>query len=53
MKLSKLMTGVEMLQVKLDEEETSNFRDLLLPLIIGLLRTVSNSYSASMCELSI
>lgn len=28
-------------QVKLDEEETSNFRDRLLPLIIGLLRTVS------------
>lgn len=29
------------LQVKLDEEETSSFRDRLLPLIIGLLRTVS------------
>ncbi|KAK6284955.1 hypothetical protein POUND7_003907 [Theobroma cacao] len=26
-------------EVKLDEEETSNFRDRLLPLIIGLLRT--------------
>ncbi|XP_056694553.1 vacuolar protein sorting-associated protein 54, chloroplastic [Spinacia oleracea] len=25
--------------VKLDEEETSNFRDLVLPIIIGLLRT--------------
>jgi vacuolar protein sorting-associated protein 54 len=28
-------------QVKLDDEETSNFRDRLLPLIVGLLRTVS------------
>ncbi|KAG6794091.1 hypothetical protein POTOM_003324 [Populus tomentosa] len=26
-------------QVKLDDEETSNFRDHLLPLIVGLLRT--------------
>ncbi|XP_021678913.2 vacuolar protein sorting-associated protein 54, chloroplastic isoform X3 [Hevea brasiliensis] len=26
-------------EVKLDEEETSNFRDRLLPLIVGLLRT--------------
>ncbi|KAM7265319.1 hypothetical protein ACFE04_003002 [Oxalis oulophora] len=26
-------------EVKLDEEETSNFRDRLLPLVIGLLRT--------------
>ncbi|XP_021725758.1 vacuolar protein sorting-associated protein 54, chloroplastic-like [Chenopodium quinoa] len=25
--------------VKLDEEETSNFRDLVLPIVIGLLRT--------------
>lgn len=29
------------MQVKIDEEETSNIRDQLLPLIIGLLRTVS------------
>lgn len=27
-------------QVKLDEDETSSFRERLLPLIIGLLRTV-------------
>ncbi|XP_019156224.1 PREDICTED: vacuolar protein sorting-associated protein 54, chloroplastic [Ipomoea nil] len=26
-------------EVRLDEEESSNFRDLLLPLVIGLLRT--------------
>lgn len=32
-------------QVKLDEEETSNFRDRLLPFIIGLLRTVSKLYA--------
>lgn len=39
-------------QVKLDEEETSNFRDRLLPFIIGLLRTVSYM-QLSLHELSI
>ncbi|XP_038882117.1 vacuolar protein sorting-associated protein 54, chloroplastic isoform X3 [Benincasa hispida] len=34
---SNLMNGKD--EVKLDEEETSNFRDRLLPIIIGLLRT--------------
>ncbi|CAK9321316.1 unnamed protein product [Citrullus colocynthis] len=34
---SNLMNGKD--EVKLDEEETSNFRDRLLPVIIGLLRT--------------
>ncbi|EOY25516.1 VPS54 isoform 1 [Theobroma cacao] len=33
------LNGKDVEQVKLDEEETSNFRDRLLPLIIGLLRT--------------
>lgn len=33
------------LQVKLDDDESSNLQDRLLPLIIGLLRTVSSSYS--------
>ncbi|KAF8413470.1 hypothetical protein HHK36_001457 [Tetracentron sinense] len=35
---SSLTTGKDD-EVKLDEEETSSFRDRLLPLIIGLLRT--------------
>ncbi|KAA0052432.1 vacuolar protein sorting-associated protein 54 [Cucumis melo var. makuwa] len=34
---SNLMNGKD--EVKLDEEETSNFRDRLLPIVIGLLRT--------------
>ena len=29
-------------QIKLDDEETSYFQDRLLPVIIGLLRTVSS-----------
>lgn len=29
-------------QVKLEEEESNNFKDCLLPTVIGLLRTVSN-----------
>lgn len=33
------MNGIDEEQVKLDDEETSNFRDHLLPLIVGLLRT--------------
>ncbi|GMH09097.1 hypothetical protein Nepgr_010937 [Nepenthes gracilis] len=33
------ITNGKLDEVNLDEEETSNFRDLLLPLIIGLLRT--------------
>ncbi|XP_022721292.1 vacuolar protein sorting-associated protein 54, chloroplastic-like isoform X4 [Durio zibethinus] len=32
------LNGKDVEQVKLDEEETTNFRDCLLPLIIGLLR---------------
>lgn len=39
---TKLMLII--LQAKLDEEETSNFRDRLLPFVIGLLRTVSFLY---------
>jgi len=31
------------LQIKFDEEETSNLRDRLLPIVIGLLRTVSHA----------
>lgn len=31
----------ETLQVELNEEEASNLRDRLLPVVIGLLRTVS------------
>ncbi|KAM7505724.1 hypothetical protein LguiB_004628 [Lonicera macranthoides] len=34
-----LLTNGKDDEVRLDEEETSNFRDQLLPLIIGLLRT--------------
>ncbi|XWS20712.1 hypothetical protein CRYUN_Cryun31cG0126300 [Craigia yunnanensis] len=33
------LNGEDVEQAKLDEEETTNFRDCLLPLIIGLLRT--------------
>ncbi|XP_052478125.1 vacuolar protein sorting-associated protein 54, chloroplastic isoform X1 [Gossypium raimondii] len=33
------LNGEDVGQVNLDEEETTNFRDRLLPLIIGLLRT--------------
>ncbi|GAB2264973.1 Vacuolar protein sorting-associated protein 54 [Dionaea muscipula] len=33
------ITNGKLDQVKLDEEDTSNFRDRLLPLVIGLLRT--------------
>ncbi|XP_021298422.1 vacuolar protein sorting-associated protein 54, chloroplastic isoform X3 [Herrania umbratica] len=33
------LNGKDVEQVKLDEEEATNFRDRLLPLIIGLLRT--------------
>ncbi|XP_061984383.1 vacuolar protein sorting-associated protein 54, chloroplastic-like isoform X1 [Populus nigra] len=33
------MNGIDEEQVKLDDEEMSNFRDHLLPLIVGLLRT--------------
>ncbi|XP_034903688.1 vacuolar protein sorting-associated protein 54, chloroplastic isoform X1 [Populus alba] len=33
------MNGIDEEQVKLDDEEMSNFRDRLLPLIVGLLRT--------------
>ncbi|XP_034899828.1 vacuolar protein sorting-associated protein 54, chloroplastic isoform X1 [Populus alba] len=36
---SMYMNGKDEEQVKLDDEETSNFRDHLLPLIVGLLRT--------------
>ncbi|KAG5235835.1 vacuolar protein sorting-associated protein [Salix suchowensis] len=35
---SMYMNGIDV-EVKLDEEEASNFRDHLLPLIVGLLRT--------------
>lgn len=33
--------GLTLLQVKLEEEDTSTLCDRLLPLVIGLLRTVS------------
>lgn len=36
---ASLLTNGNGDEVRLDEEETSNFRDRLLPLIIGLLRT--------------
>lgn len=36
---ASIMTNGKDEDVKLDEEETSNFRDRLLPFIIGLLRT--------------
>ncbi|KAJ6293412.1 hypothetical protein OIU78_025401 [Salix suchowensis] len=36
---SMYMNGIDVEQVKLDDEEASNFRDHLLPLIVGLLRT--------------
>ncbi|GFS43545.1 similar to VPS54 [Actinidia rufa] len=40
---ANLPTNEDEDEVNLDEEETSSFRDRLLPLIIGLLRTVSNN----------
>ncbi|KAF9616654.1 hypothetical protein IFM89_031518 [Coptis chinensis] len=36
---ASLPTAVKKAKVKLDEDQTSSFRDRLLPLIIGLLRT--------------
>ncbi|PQQ21179.1 hypothetical protein Pyn_24115 [Prunus yedoensis var. nudiflora] len=38
---SVLMNGEDG-EIKLDDEETSNYQDRLLPVIIGLLRTVSH-----------
>ncbi|CAI0546146.1 unnamed protein product [Linum tenue] len=35
---SSLMNG-KVVEIKLDDEETSNFRELLLPIVVGLLRT--------------
>jgi len=37
-----LNIGLTPLQVKLEEEDTSTLCDRLLPLVIGLLRTVSD-----------
>lgn len=42
--LPKLITSVDMWQMKFHEDDSSNFQDRLLPFIIGLLRTVSTSF---------
>lgn len=41
-----------MIQVNLHEEDTSSFHDRLLPLIIGLLRTVSTKYTFNIFQKS-